>query len=111
MARLSSKLRSIEGGNFAHWCPGCEEMHAFYVGTPTSRGARWSFDGNVEKPSFTPSMNITSPRAEWGDGEVAEATCCHYFLSAGFLQFLGDCTHALKGQTVELPDLPPDTGS
>jgi hypothetical protein len=39
------------------------------------------------------------------DGKALD-DCCHYFLRSGQLQFLGDCVHALKGQTVELPDLP-----
>jgi len=32
---------------------------------------------------------------------------CHYFLKGGMLQFLGDCTHTLAGQTVPLPELAP----
>lgn len=103
MGALSQKLRSVEGGNFAHWCPGCQEMHVFYVGTPTSKGSKWSFDGNLARPTFTPSMNITV--GPWENGEIER---CHYFLSAGRIQFLGDCTHAIKSQTVDLPDLPAD---
>lgn len=38
--------------------------------------------------------------AQWRD-EV-----CHSFVRAGKIEFLGDCTHALKGQTVPLPDWP-----
>jgi len=31
---------------------------------------------------------------------------CHSFVRDGRIEFLSDCTHALKGQTVDLPDLP-----
>ena len=31
---------------------------------------------------------------------------CHTFVTDGRIQFLGDCTHALAGQTVDLPDWP-----
>jgi len=31
---------------------------------------------------------------------------CHSFIRDGKIQFLGDCTHALAGQTVDLPELP-----
>lgn len=31
---------------------------------------------------------------------------CHCFIVAGQWQFLGDCTHELAGQTVDLPLLP-----
>jgi hypothetical protein len=36
-------------------------------------------------------------------------TCqrCHSFLVDGQIQFLGDCTHALAGQTVPLPEIEP----
>ncbi len=49
MARLSSKLRSIEQNNrtgVSFWCPGCREMHA----VTTSPGSPWTWDGNVLRP-------------------------------------------------------------
>jgi len=33
--------------------------------------------------------------------------CCHYILTAGVLNYCGDSTHALKGQAIPLPNLPP----
>jgi hypothetical protein len=83
-------------GGYAHYCPGCKRMHVFAVDAPFSNGARWTFNGDLEKPTFTPSMNIT------GQG------VCHYFLRDGQIQFLVDCTHGLSGQTVPLPELPPE---
>jgi hypothetical protein len=29
---------------------------------------------------------------------------CHSFVKDGWIQFLGDCYHELKGLTVEIPD-------
>lgn len=29
---------------------------------------------------------------------------CHSFVTDGKIQFLNDCFHSLKGQTVDLPD-------
>ena len=29
---------------------------------------------------------------------------CHSFVTNGRIQYLGDCTHKLAGQTVDLPD-------
>jgi hypothetical protein len=77
----------------------------------------WTFDGNLEKPTFTPSVRITGIQTETRDGkwtgrwkknEAGEPLqlCCHYFLTAGQLQFCADSTHALAGKTVPLPDLP-----
>lgn len=78
---------------WVHWCPGCENIHGFAVERPFHNGAKWTFDGNEQRPTFAPSMNI-------GPGY------CHYFLKEGRLQFLSDCSHAFAGKTVDLPDLP-----
>lgn len=96
MSQVSAKLRKLEGGYYAHWCPGCKELHPIAVEKAQANGAQWSFDGNVETPTFSPSINIS-----WGKSER-----CHYFIKAGQIQFCGDSTHALAGTTVPLPDLP-----
>jgi len=102
MKMLSQKLCKGLGNRFCHYCPGCKQLHGFYVDSPNpSNGARWQFDGNLSAPTFNPSMNITAHDEEYGIHDV-----CHYFLRAGKLQFLSDCTHKLAGQEVELPDLP-----
>lgn len=106
MGQASPFLRRSTNG-FSHWCPGCKEMHTINTDAPNHSGARWSFDGNVSAPTFSPSINISSPEHTFPDGVKIEAERCHYFLKSGRLEFLGDCTHALKGQTVPLPELPP----
>lgn len=97
------------GRGYSHWCPACEEMHAFAVDEPFSNGARWTFDGNLDAPTFSPSMHIKTGRfadPNYRDPDGDLSSVCHYFLRAGQIQYLGDCTHALKGQTVALPELP-----
>ena len=105
---IGTKLRTFgsdegyTGEGVEHYCPACESIHGFAVAKPFRNGAKWSFDGNAEAPTFAPSMNIrTGP---FDDGRI---DVCHYFLRAGRIEYLGDCTHGLKGQTVDLPDLPP----
>lgn len=102
MALLSPVLRSVVKGH-AHWCPGCGSMHRI--------PDRWTFDGNVNQPTFGPSVKIeyngSNAGEEGPDGERMTQACCHYFLKAGKIEFQGDCTHGLKGQTVDLPALPP----
>lgn len=82
-----------------HWCPGCNEPHGIPI--PNDKNERkvfWDFNGDMEKPTFSPSVKITldknGPRI------------CHYILTGGMLQFCGDSTHALAGKTVPLPDFP-----
>ncbi len=76
---------------YLFFCPGCECLHSYDVRTDGKR-PNWSFDGNLESPTFTPSLFYPD-------------RVCHLFLTAGKLHFLGDCTHKLAGQTVDLPDM------
>lgn len=110
MSQVSSTMRKVQGG-FAHWCPGCEEMHIL----PDS----WNFNGNLESPSFTPSFKHEGIQrvfqggnwtGEWkrdANGNVIPVMC-HYVLTNGRLEFQSDCTHSLANQTVPLPPLPGD---
>jgi len=62
---------------YAHWCPACECMHAFAVDRPFKNGARWTFDGNVNAPTFLPSMNISVGPYENSDVNTPLERC-HY---------------------------------
>ena len=75
------------------FCPGCECAHGY--------DSRWQFNGDLNRPTFTPSYVVRSSNDQ-GD------TVCHSFVTDGRIQFLGDCTHALAGQTVDLPDMDDD---
>lgn len=103
MGQISPHLRSVQGG-IAHWCPACEEMHVVY----TSKG--WSFDGNLEAPTVTPSLSITYNGPDAGtireSGQRAPFACCHYNITAGSLIYQADSTHPFANRTVPLPELP-----
>jgi|SRR5271165_7119570 len=90
MGQISDKMRKTAHG-FTWWCTGCEEAHPL----PFEDG-RWSFNGNFKAPTFTPSF-----KHDWGNGK-----CCHYIVTDGQIAYCGDCTHALAGQTIPMPDLP-----
>ena len=97
---------------YSHWCPGCEEAHTISterLGDWT--GPCWTFNGNLQRPDFKPSVRITYNGADAGQDRGdgfgrAPPACCHYFINDGNIQFCGDSTHALAGQTVPLPPLP-----
>jgi hypothetical protein len=38
-------------------------------------------------------------------GEAQTKHCCHSIITDGKIQFCGDCTHALAGKIVDLPDI------
>lgn len=117
MSARSPILRTVEGGNFSFWCPGCQQQHVVAVGTPFRNGARWSFNGVVDRPTFSPSIHIKTghyvdgtPREDCWLCKKGSVACkvCHSYVTDGRIQFLPDCTHALAGQTVDLPALSGD---
>lgn len=105
-----------EGARAYFWCPGCDDLHG--VGIPGDDGSQapvqWEFNGDLERPTVSPSILVNGtqwdesssfhkPRHKVGTGET---TVCHSFLRGGRWEFLGDCTHALKGQTADMVPLP-----
>jgi hypothetical protein len=84
-------------------CPGCGEPHAIPT-KPHERG--WDFSGTEDRPTFAPSILVHPHGALAEDGSVYQTPQCHSFVRDGRIEFLGDCTHKLAGQTVDLPELP-----
>lgn len=96
------KKAEIRGkGDWAYMfeCPGCGHHHAVWTKESNwPNGPRWDFNGNIEKPTFSPSLLVRIPNGE-------KVKICHSFVRDGKIQFLGDCTHDLAGKTVELPEI------
>lgn len=127
MGALSTILRNSQDGGLHFYCPGCKHAHGIRVGE--GHGPRWGWNGNAEKPTFTPSVLVRGIREDMdavtqaaydalGPGEIRGAlddprfqSVCHSFVTDGRIQFLGDCTHALAGQTVDLPAWPGGYGA
>ena len=101
VGQVSLYLRKIEGG-YSHWCPGCMGMHVIPTDEPHPNDSRWTFNGNVSAPTFSPSVRI---RRYAGD-QVVEV--CHYNVTAGWLHFHPDTTHALSGVAMTMSELPPE---
>lgn len=98
-----TRVLKICGPDDAHGmfhCPGCERHHTVRV---KGDGA-WGWNGDVSKPTLTPSVFSNPP----GPYFVASQPSCHSFVKDGQIQFLDDCSHALAGQTVPLPEWPED---
>ncbi|VVE49252.1 DUF6527 family protein [Pandoraea terrigena] len=113
MSRLSNILRGSEGNGLSFWCPGCGHPHRIQHGA--GKGPRWNWNGNVERPTFTPSVLVTWNEPSDNPSEFEDQTkdvgkACHSFVTDGHIQFLSDCTHALAGQTVALPPFPAGWG-
>ena len=93
-------IRPVQGGGQIFWCPGCKSAHAV-----NTSGPRWNYNGNPDKPTFSPSILVTYDGVDAGHNDAPPARC-HSFVTDGRIQFLGDCTHKLAGQTVEIPEWP-----
>lgn len=103
MKPVGSKLLMNEDGYTLFRCPACAEPHAVAVKGPQA----WGWNGNGDAPTFTPSVLVTWPANPDADERFKEWRSerrCHSFVTDGQIQFLGDCTHALAGQTVQLTD-------
>lgn len=86
------------------WCPGCDGAHV----------VNDSWTVNVEAATINPSIlvhphktlidsTLTGP-ALTAPENVTETPLCHSYVTDGRIRFLDDSTHALAGQTVDLPD-------
>jgi len=109
MSTCGKYLRKTSVG-YVHWCPGCEEVHS--IRTVGDRPpARWDFDGNLDKPTFSPSVKITWGKMADPSGDWPEGGCCHYFIRSGVVEFCSDSTHSLAGKKVPLPEWPKAPGT
>lgn len=94
MSRLKVRIRDY-GKNYLFFCPGCRYFHSYDVRTDGLEPS-WEFNGDLEKPSFSPSLLVNDDLPKLR---------CHLFLREGKLCFLNDCFHELKGTIVDLPDV------
>jgi len=92
--------------NWSFFCPGCKCHHGISTTTP---GPCWTWNGDVDKPTFSPSLLVRSgPKCDPVTHlapKGAPGQVCHSFIKDGMIQFLGDCTHELAGQIVEIPEV------
>lgn len=86
-------------------CPGCKCSHCISI-------PGWTWNGSEESPTFSPSILVrgTVPitdeecqRIMAGEKIEPKPLVCHSFVRDGRIEFLGDCTHELAGQTVDVP--------
>lgn len=82
------KTRRTEDGLTLFWCPGCDYVHGI--------SDSWTISGTLDNPTFNPSVLVRP------SGNIKR---CHSFVRDGMIEFLDDCEHDLRGQTVPLPDL------
>ena len=113
MSKLNNKFRLGDGNYYFHYCPGCDSVHGFPVRlnddpTPPD-GTKWFFNGDLNNPTFAPSIRITSTKPSIQgnpDSPPVEFTMCHYNITNGNIVYQNDCAHPLKGMTIPVPYFP-----
>jgi len=88
------------GGGLTHmiFCPACKCGHGFDT-------VRWVFNENYTKPTLSPQPGSTCSvlvRFVKIVNEQPVNITCHFHLTDGVIQYCDDCTHELRGQSVEL---------
>lgn len=97
-------IRAWEGGRgmLTYWCPGCKAGHTIEYG----RDDAWSWDGNTEKPTLSPSILANGFRGNSSEEWNKAHPRCHAFVKQGIIEYLSDCEHKLAGQKVAMKPLP-----
>jgi hypothetical protein len=98
------KFCRLNDEHVAFNCPGCECGHLIRIS-----GAHpcWDWNGDLVNPTLSPSIRVTYPANPDALEQFKEwriERCCHSFVRDGKIEYCADSTHALAGQTVELPD-------
>ena len=109
-----ARAKKAEPNRVHFWCPGCDDVHGIHTGPDG-----WTWNGDLDLPTFTPSLLVHMTKwhgtfeehGKWtrpthANVEPGGQATCHSFVTDGRIQFLGDCTHHLAGQTVDLPEWP-----
>lgn len=93
---MSRTMKSNIKDHYLINCPGCKSTHIL--------DKRWTFNGDFDHPTFSPSLNCSWGPMPEGHPKASQIERCHSFITNGRIQFLGDCTHFLVNQTVDLPE-------
>ena len=104
-----ARIRRTERG-ISFQCPGCGDIHAIPTG---SNG--WNWNGSLDAPTVTPSLDVKAGHyaSHWKEGDACwcgkdyDFKCyrCHSIITGGKIFFCADSSHALAGQTVDLPEI------
>lgn len=93
-----------EGKQVKIICPGCGHEHQIPIQKVYWCDHVWTFNGDVNNPTFTPSINIGYDQSEIAPEDRVPDYRCHFVITNGKISYCNDCTHALVGQqNIDLP--------
>ena len=76
------------------YCPGCKVYHDF--------NDTWNIKWTGNKPTVSPSILVNN--SQWGVDNFGGSLRCPLYIKNGQIQYLNDCTHKLKGETVDMEE-------
>lgn len=80
------------------YCPGCKCDHGVWTIDTGLGHALWWFNEDFDKPTFTPSIKVTSQHCGITD-------ICHMVITDGKIDYKTDSTHELAGKIVEMEEV------
>lgn len=80
---------------------GIKTLPVIRSGTREGTGC-WTWNGDVDKPTIRPSV-LTTGFTRLSEGKEMR---CHTWVNDGQAQFLDDCSHELRGSTVDMLEVP-----
>lgn len=96
--------------SYAFDCPACNKMHIIYTYAGTiNKYPEWTFNDDIDNPTVSPSIkcviDYSNGLSEYiPEGFIKGINICHSFIRDGKIEYCGDSTHRLAGQTVDLPE-------
>lgn len=108
---MKVKLFDEKHGTYMFKCPA---GHNHYINTKVQNhvNAQWDFNGDLDNPTFHPSVNERSgsyvDQNYKDDHEFhgyGQSYQCHFIITEGKIHFQADCSHELRGQVLDLPDI------
>lgn len=113
---MMPRIRPTTDG-YEFLCPACNDFHG--VRTDPKHGAVWKFNGDLNKPTFSPSILVRSGHFAKQTGgcwctyntahpdEPSSFKCyrCHSIIEDGKIRYFSDCSHSFAGQTLDLSEL------
>ncbi len=97
MAILLQSEDDRTGKELVFTCPACQYGHSFRIerGSLNADAPVWQWNGDLEKPTFTPSLMVNR-------GTERQ---CHLFVRDGLIEYLHDCVHPLSGCAVIMQEI------
>jgi len=93
------KVEEFETGYYSFFCKGCKHEHVYQT-EKSGKEMAWQFNEDLNNPTFTPSLLNTCP-----NHPDPKQRLCHLYVTNGWIQYLGDCSHDLAGQTIEMEEI------